>query len=81
MNIHPELPLADGTFFRDTHRFSPNQTNFLAGRGVVFLTEFNADGSRYGGDIIATSFAEAEKRAKDRGLNEKVIGTLEEVIN
>ena len=78
IHIHASKPIADGIPFDDLFGMDDEQRNFLASRGVVFCTEFKANGRRYGGNIIATSMAGAEEIAFGRGLGEEVVGVLVE---
>lgn len=78
--IHPSRPLADGICFNDLDGFDTKQCNMLASRGVVFCTQFKANGRLYGGCIIATSWPHAEEIAFGRGLGEEVIGVLAETV-
>jgi hypothetical protein len=78
MRMHPSRPIADGIPFDDLDGFDDAQRNFLASRGVVFCTEFKANGRRYAGNIVAVSMAGAEEIAFGRGLDEKVVGLLVE---
>lgn len=76
--IHPSRPFADGICFDDLHGMSDAQRNFLAARGVVFVTSFKAGGRTYGGTIVSTSWPGAEEIAFGRGLGETVDGVLVE---
>lgn len=76
MIIDEHRPIADGIPFDDLHGLSVRTRNVLASRGVVFLTEFEANGSRYGGSVIASTWEKADEVAFGRGLGERVIGVL-----
>lgn len=76
IRIHPKRPVADGILFDDLESFGPKERAFLAARGVVFCTQFKANGRTYSGNIIATSWDHAENIAFGRGLDEEVIGVL-----
>jgi hypothetical protein len=76
MHIHPSLPYADGICFDDIEGFDIEHTNHLAASGTIYITEFKANGRRYGGRIIARSQERAEEIAFGRGLGEEVLGRL-----
>jgi hypothetical protein len=76
MHVHPALPYADGVCFDDLQGFDVKAANHLAMSGTVYLTEFKANGHRYGGRIIARSQQQAEEIAFGRGLGEDVLGRL-----
>jgi hypothetical protein len=76
MHIHPTRPYADGILFDDMVDMPVSVRNRLARRGIVWLTEFRADGRRYGGSVIAESEAAAKQIAFGRGLEETVLGSL-----
>jgi len=76
MHIHPCRPYADGILFDDMVDLPISARNRLARRGVVFLTEFRANGRLYGGSIIADSMSAAGQIAFGRGLGETIVGTL-----
>lgn len=78
IRTHPSRPIADAICFDDLDGFDTAQRNFLASRGVVFCTEFKANGRRYAGNIVAVSMAAAEEVAFGRGLGEEVVGVLVE---
>lgn len=78
IRMHPSRPIADGICFDDLDGFDDAQRNFLASRGVVFCTEFKANGRRYAGNIVAVSMAAAEEIAFGRGLGEEIVGVLGE---
>ena len=67
---------ADGVEFDDLAAVSDVDRNRLAARGVVYCTEFDANGRTYGGTIIAKDMEMAERVAFGRGLGEKVLGRL-----
>ncbi|APH74139.1 hypothetical protein [Aquibium oceanicum] len=73
MIIESSKGRADGTCFDDIRELS---LDLLVSRGLVFLTEFQANGKRYGGTIIASSPEHAATIAFGRGLDEEVIGRL-----
>lgn len=79
IRIDKGMPIADGIPFDDCHGMPDDMVNFLASRGVVFCTEFRANGALYGGRIVATSQEAAEQVAFGRGLDERIIGTLAEM--
>lgn len=74
--VHPREPFANGVLFDELHNFTTDQRNLLAGRGVVWATEFQVDEMTYGGTIIATSQEVANGIAAERGLGEKVVGKV-----
>lgn len=77
MHIHETKAEADGISFRDTEGFTLEQINFLAQRGVVFLTTFTTEeGIPYGGHIISRDWAHAEEIAFGRGLGETILGRM-----
>lgn len=76
MHIDAQEPIADGIVFDDLHGAPMKVRNTLAARGLVFLTEFRANGKTYGGTIVAGSLHAAEQIAFGRALGETVIGTL-----
>lgn len=76
MIIDAEKPIADGIPFHDLDGLPYWMRNMLAARGVVFMTEFQANDATYGGAIIAQSWKAAERIAFGRGLGERVIGRL-----
>lgn len=76
IHIDAHRPIADGIQFDDLIGLPIDACNLLAARGVVFCTEFEANGSRYGGRIVATSWKAAEDIAFGRGLGEEVVGVL-----
>ena len=80
MIIDAHRPIADGICFDDLDGLTLDATNMLASRGVVFLTEFEDDGSRYGGTVIAATWQMAKEVAFGRGLGEKVIGQMAKAI-
>lgn len=80
MKMDPNQPFADGICFDDMHGMNLQQKNLLAKRGLVFLTEFNVEGVRYGGTIVSKDWDRAEEVAFGRGLGETVIGQLEDII-
>lgn len=59
----------------DAASFSAAQVEWLAGRGLVFLTEISANGTRYG-TVVAANFDAAVAIARRRNGNERVIGQL-----
>jgi hypothetical protein len=67
---------ADKIPFDDLHGLPDRISNLLAARGVVFVTEFKANGRRYTGNIVARSWADAKVVAFGRGLGESVVGKL-----
>lgn len=73
LHVHPTLPYADGVCFDDIEGFDIERVNHLAMSGTVYITEFNANGRRYGGRIIARSREQAEAIAFVRGLGEEVL--------
>jgi hypothetical protein len=78
MKVHPSRPLADGICFDDCEAFDVDHLNHLAAIGAVYLTEFKANGRRYGGRIIARSQEQAESITFGRGLEENVVGRMVE---
>ena len=76
MRVHSSLPYADGICFDDIEGFDIECTNHLAANGTVYITEFKANGRRYGGRIIARSQEQAQETAFVRGLGEEVLGRL-----
>lgn len=78
IRIHPTEPYADGILFDDLHGMSDEARNRLAGRGVVYCTEFKTGGKTYAGNIVAASLAQAQLIAFSRGLGEVVDGKLVE---
>lgn len=80
MIISPTLPIADGIPFDDLMGMTTEARNILASRGVVFLTEFKANGATYGGSVIASTWEKADEVAFGRGLGETVIGVLAKTI-
>jgi hypothetical protein len=76
MHIHPALPYADGIRFDDLEGFDLKHANHLAMSGKVYITEFKANGRKYGGRIIARTQEQAEEIAFCRGLGEEVLGRL-----
>lgn len=78
VHVNPSRPIADGIPFDDLDGFSTDQPNFLASRGVVFRTEFGANGKRFAGTIVSISMTGAEEIAFGRGLGEEVVGVLAE---
>lgn len=80
MIIDKHRPIADGICFDDLGGLSVDACNALAARGVVFLTSFEADGSKYGGTVIASSWEKAAEIAFGRGLGETVIGQMAKCI-
>lgn len=80
MIIDATRPIADGICFDDMAGMPLHVRNMLAARGVVFLTEFEANGSRYGGSVIAATWEKADEVAFGRGLGETVIGVLAKTV-
>lgn len=78
VHIEADRPVADGIPFDDLHGLDIAYQNFLASRGVVFCTEFKANGKSYAGRIVAMSMAAAEEIAFGRGLDEQIVGVLVE---
>jgi hypothetical protein len=76
--MHSCRPYADGILFDDMVDMPISARNRMARRGVVFLTEFLANGRRCGGSIVAANLGEAERIAFGRGLGESVLGALVE---
>lgn len=76
MIIDAHRPIADGISFDDTAGMTMEARNMLAARGVVFLTEFPANGKVYGGTVVAPTWERAEEVAFGRGLGETIIGVL-----
>lgn len=76
MIIDERRPIADGISFDDLHDLPFVLANMLSARGVVFATEFKANGRVYAGRIIAQSWEKADEIAFGRGLGETVIGVL-----
>jgi len=74
--LHASAPFADGILFDDLHGASFELVNRLAARGLVFITDLRVNGRLYGGTIVASSPAAAERIAFGRGLHEEVVGTL-----
>lgn len=81
MKIDPDRPVANGVHFDDAQKLSADIREAATVSGMVFLTEFKAGGSTYGGSIVALSMSAAEDIAIRRGLGERVIGTLEKTEN
>lgn len=77
MHINAHSPEADGIGFEDTRGMSPELINLLAARGLLYLTEFRANGRRYTGDVIAANEAHAELIVFGRGLGEVVLGPVD----
>ncbi len=61
--------------WNDLARFSPAQAEWLAARGLVFLTELAPGPGRFG-SIVAASYAEACRIASRRQPQERVLGVL-----
>jgi len=80
MIIDATRPIADGICFDDMSGMPLHVRNMLAARGVVFLTEFKANGRTYGGSVIATTWEKADEIAFGRGLGETVIGVLAKTV-
>lgn len=57
--------------------FSERQVEFLASRGLVYLTDRKIDEFRYG-TIIAGSYEQAERIARQRGYGERVTSRMGE---
>lgn len=76
MHIDPDRPIANGIVFDDLLGAPLSVRNTLAGRGMVFASEFRANDKTYGGTIVAPSWGAAERFASDRGLGETIIGKL-----
>lgn len=77
LSVLPDQPTTrSGICFDDLHGLSIDKMNLLAGRGVVFRTEWGVTETSFGfaGEIIASSWGDAERIADERGLGEKVIG-------
>lgn len=80
MIIDDHRPVADGIPFDDMLGLSLRARNMLAARGVVFLTEFQANGKTYGGTVIAPSWERADEISFGRGLGETVVGVLAKTV-
>lgn len=65
---------------RDTEGLSIDTINALVKLGVVFVTEVEVDGKKYGGDVLAASWDGAEVLVARRNPDEKVVGRLVEII-
>ncbi|CAA0086982.1 Uncharacterised protein [Starkeya nomas] len=72
--VHPTLPLADGIAFDDMTLLATGAASVITARRLLWLTEFSANGRRYGGTVLAASESEAHAIADSRGLSEVVIG-------
>ena len=72
-NTHP---ICDGIRFDELTMFLPVHQLMLVGRGLVWATEFDADGQTWGGTVIASSPEDATRIADSRGLGERVFGRI-----
>ena len=79
MHISETEPVADAVLFDDMDMLPPGLAKKLIARGLVWCTEFEANGSTYCGAIIAASAAAAGEVAFGRGLGEKVIGQVQRI--
>ncbi len=81
MHFEPMKPVCDGILFLDSWRLKTfDDQALLAGRGLLFMTEFPPPYDMFGGDIFAANLAAAEEIAFGRGLGEKVVGPVTRVI-
>lgn len=71
----PTLPRDAEPPCNDLARFSTAQAEWLAARGLVFLTELVSGPGRFGA-IVAASYAEACRIASRRQARERVLGVL-----
>lgn len=83
--FHLTEPQCDGIWFDDLRmcQLTVNQVNFLAMRGVVWMTNLTEDSNEhrtYTGHIIAADLAGATEIAFGRGLGETVIAQLESIV-
>ena len=74
-HFHDTKPEIDGISYDDCHAIglTLDQVNFLAQRGVVWLTAFEAEEIPFVGMIIAPSQEQADLIAFGRGLGEAVV--------
>lgn len=80
--VDANRPFIDGRSFSDIHGMCPDVITDLIYAGMVFSTEFrHPDGKTYGGHVIARDWEHAQDRCIDRPYREKVIGTLEAIID
>lgn len=67
-----------GTSFNDLAQFTPAQIEWLANRGLVFLTEVGVSPhAGHFGAIVAASFDEACRTAIRRHPDERVLGRMQ----
>lgn len=66
----------NGTVIDEIDGMTPDQVKLLTERGLVFCTSFKMAGKAGMGNIIASSEEAAEALVVERGLGEKIIGTL-----
>lgn len=78
--VEPARPFIDGKPFDETWGLRPDLRAELIARGLVFCTEFRRGDAEYGGVLIAASWDQAETIAAGRGLGERVIGQVGEII-
>lgn len=73
------MPLADASPIHheldEAGLFSQAQAEFLAGRGLIYLTDMQLGDERFA-TIVAENYAQAVRIAQQRGCGEKVIGLM-----
>jgi hypothetical protein len=63
MHIHPSLPYADDIRFDELEDVDIRHASHLVSNDTVYITEFKANGNRYGCRIVTRSQEQAEKIA------------------
>lgn len=76
-----DVPFINGVCFDDLYTLDSHLSARLIYDGMVYVSEFKHDKASYGGLIIARDMPHAEDVAHDRGLGERILGTLEALKN
>lgn len=78
--VEPDRPFIDGRCFSDSWGLPALAIARLIERELLYGTIFDRSGRTFGGDVIASSFEQAQGVADTRGLGEQVVGKVCELL-